>query len=262
MKLLTLALLFLSVSCSRVGTGEIGIVLGWDKQVKTDPVVNSIEMHVLDDLIIIDGTQVRVPVENVKAKDIDGILFVDIDAQITYNITPQGAVDFFKLTKEIDSTQEVGGDQTVGFRVVGKESKNALVKAFTQFKANQVNTEKNLVEAKLLEILSAELERRYPKTFVVVDVNIDAAQLDPNVEKVLQSQALLDSEKRTMQSKTELQIKQSELIDREIMDIKATAAKAGISVSELMKYKNEKERNRVLSEMARNNSNTQVQIKE
>jgi hypothetical protein len=252
-------------SCSRVGTGEIGIVLGWDKQIKSEPVVNGIEVHILDDLIVIDGTQIRVPVENVKAKDIDGILFQDIDAQVTYNISPKGAVEFYTLTKEIDVVKDgegLFGENTVGFRVVGKEAKNALVKAFTQFKANQVNTEKSTVEAKLSEMLSEELERRYPKTFTIVDVNIDAAQLDPNVEKVLQSQALLDSEKRTMSSKTELQIKQSELLDKEITDMRTTASKAGISVSDLMKYKNDKERNRVLSELARNGSPTQLQIKE
>lgn len=256
---------FLLVGCSRVGTGEIGIVLGWDKQVKDEPVVNGIEVHILDSLIVIDGTQIRVPVENVKAKDIDGILFQDIDAQITYNVSPQGAVNFYKLTKEVETikdSQSVLGEETVGFRVVGKEAKNALVKTFTQFKASQVNTDKAAVEAKLGEMLTQELDRRYPDTFTIVDVNIDSAQLDPNVEKVLQSQALLDSEKRTMESKAELQSKQSKLIDQEIMDIKATASKAGISVSELMKYKNEKERNRVLSELARNGSNTQVQIKE
>lgn len=264
-KLCMLALILLTVSCSRVGTGEVGIVLGWDKQVKNDPVVNEIEFHFFDHLIVIDGTQIRVPIENVKAKDVDGILFQDIDAQITYNVSPRGAVDFYKLTKEVESIRDSDsafGEDTVGFRVIGKEAKNALVKTFTLFKAGQVNTDKSSVEAKLGELLTAELERRYPKTFTIVDVNIDSAQLDPNVEKVLQSQALLDSEKRTMQSKTELQIKQSELIDKEIMDIKATASKAGISVSELMKYKNDKERNRVLAELARNNPGTQVQIKE
>jgi len=260
MKLLLCSFLVLTVGCSRVGTGEIGIVFGWDKQIKNEPITNAIEIHVLDDLLIVDSTQIRVPVENAKAKDIDGILFQDIDVQVTYNISPQGAVDFYKQTKEIDRSPE--GDNVVGFKFITKESKNALTKTFTQFKANQVNTEKSLVENKLKEILQAELEVRYAKVFTITDVNIDSAQLDQNVEKVLQSQALLDSEKRTMQSKTELQIKQSEMLDKEIQDMKNTANKVGISVSDLMKYKNDKERNRVLSELARNNTNTQVQVKE
>ena len=259
MKILLLSLLGILVSCSRVGTGEIGIVLDWSKQVKSDPVVNSLEFHFLDDLIIVDSTQVRVPIKDVKAKDVDGILFQDIDAQITYNVTPQGAVNFYKQTKEVD---RVDGVSAVGFRVVGKEAKNALVKTFTEFKANQVNAEKSLVEERLSKLPSDELNKRYPDTFVIVDVNIDSAQLDLNVEKVLQSQALLDSEKRTMQSKTELQTKQSELLDKELTDMKNTANKTGVTILELMKYKNDKERNRVLSEMARNNQNTQVQIKE
>jgi hypothetical protein len=259
MKFVLLFLLVTMIGCSRVGTGEVGVLLSWDKQLQSDPVVNSIEVHVLDTLFIIDSTQVRVPIQNIKAKDSDGILFQDIDAQITFNVTPQGAVDFYRLTKEIEY---VDGESVVGARVIEKEAKNALVKTFTLFKANQVNTDKSSVEQKLLQLLTEELERRYPKTFVIVDVNIDSAQLDPNVEKVLQSQALIDSEKRIMESKAELQIKQSSLLDEEISQMKATANKTGISLVELMKYKNEKERNKVLSEMAKNNGNTQIQVKE
>ena len=46
------------------------------------------------------------------------------------------------------------------------------------------------------------------------------------------------------------------------MEIKTTANKVGIPLSELLKYKNDKDRNRVLSELARNNSNALIQIKE
>ena len=253
-------LLFTTLSsCSRVGTGEIGIVLDVMKQVKDEPVVNSFEFHLFDDLIVVDGTQVRTPVENVKAKDIDGILFEDIDAQVTYNVNPKGAVEFFKLTKEIDYTNE---GSYVGFRLMTKEAKNALVKVFTQFKAIQVNTEKSLIEEKLKSLLSEELNKKYPNTFIITDVNIDSAQLDKSVEAVLQNQALIDSEKRTVASQIELQKMKSNMLDQELIEMKASAVKAGISVSDLMKYKNDKERNRVLSELARGNASTQIQVQE
>lgn len=259
--LFLLVLLVLTVACGRVGTGEVGILLSWDKQVQPNPIQNSVEITFLDEMYVVDNTQVRIPVTNVKAKDIDGILFQDIDAQVTYNTIPQGAVDFYKLTKELDSLE--GFDNyVIGARVIEKESKNALIKVFTKFKASQVNTEKSSIEKALLEELTIELNKRFPNTFLIVDINIDSAQLDPNVEKVLQSQALLDSEKRTISSKMELQKKHSELLDSEIAEMKNTASKAGISVADLMKYKNDKEKNRVLSELARNGNNTQIQIKE
>lgn len=247
-------------SCTRVGTGEIGIVVDYMKQIKNEPVVNTFEIHLLDELVVVDGTQVRVPVENVKAKDVDGILFEDIDAQITYNVDPLGAVEFFKVTKEIDHTDE---GSFVGFRFVTKEAKNALVKTFTQFKAIQVNTEKSTIEEKLKQMLTDELDKRYPNTFKITDVNIDSAQLDQSVESVLQNQALIDSEKRTVESQIELQKMKSKMLDEELIELKTSANKAGISINDLMRYKNDKERNRVLSELARTGgTNTQVQIKE
>lgn len=260
---LILCLLLPSITaCSRVGTGEVGILLDFSRQVQPMPVVNEWEVHILDTLHVVDASQVRVPVSDVRAKDVDGILFQDIDAQVTYNLVPTGAPKFYELTKEIDQPKETGYEPTLGFRVVGKEARNALIKTFSLFKASQVNTDKALLEKKLAELLTEELTLRYPNTFVITDVNIDSAQLDPNVEKVLQSQALIDSERRTIESRLQLQKKQSELLDQELIEIRSTAAKVGISVAELLKYKNEKERNRVLSEMARNNTNTQVQVRE
>lgn len=263
MKLVTIIVIALGLagtSCTRVGTGELGIVLDFNKEVKQMPVLNSWEFHFLDTLYVVDSTQVRLMITDVKAKDMDGILFKEIDAQITYNLNPNGVVNFYKQTREIDKTEE--GDKILGGRVVLKEARNALVKTIVQFKASQVNTDKSALEAKLKEILTAELNARFPDTFEITDVNIDSAQLDTNVEKVLQAQALLDSEKRTMESRLELQKKQQEVLEQELIGLKQMAIKAGISVETLLKYRTETERNKALAEMARNQGNVQVQVKD
>lgn len=44
--------------------------------------------------------------------------------------------------------------------------------------------------------------------------------------------------------------------------MKAIAAKAGIAVKDLMQYRNTKEYNKVLSEFAKNNPNTQIQVRD
>lgn len=223
--------------------------------------MNEWELHFLDTLHVVDGTQVRLSVTDIKAKDVDGILFQDIDAQITYNLNPKGVIEFYRQTREIDRNED--GDAVLGFRVVGKETRNAIVKTIVQFKAAEVNTNKSALEAKLKEILTAELQSRFPDTFEITDVNIDSAQLDSNVEKVLQAQALLDSEKRTMESRLELQKKQQEVLEQELVALRAMAVKAGISVETLLKYRTDTERNKALAEMARNSgSNVQIQVKE
>jgi len=83
-----------------------------------------------------------------------------------------------------------------------------------------------------------------------------------NVEKVLQAQALLDSESRLMGAKTMIQKQQNELLKIELGEMKEIAAKIGVNVNDIMKYRNDKDRNRVLSELSKNSPGTQVQIKE
>ena len=83
-----------------------------------------------------------------------------------------------------------------------------------------------------------------------------------NVEKVLQAQALLDSESRLMGAKMMIQKQQNELLKIELGEMKEIAAKIGVNVNDIMKYRNDKDRNRVLSELSKNSPGTQVQIKE
>lgn len=266
MKFIALMLAGLTLaSCSRVGTGDIGILVRLDKTVDHKAITNSVEMTFLDSVLIVDGTQVRVLAENVKSKDIDGILFVDIDAQATYNTNPQGAIEFYMKTREIDCVVQNEGSgciDVLGHRIVKQELINSIVKAFTKFKALDVNVNKAAIEKEVSQTLQEKLNSLYKNSFEITNVNINSAQLDPSVERVLQTQALLDSEKRLISSKLELQIQQSGLFDKELMDLKNTASKIGVSVSDLLKYKNDKERNKVLSELVKNNANTQLQIKE
>lgn len=240
---------------SRIGTGEIGLKIFWDKTISDYPLTNTVEVTVLDSVIVLDATQVRVLIENVKAKDKVGTLFSDIDAQITYSLNPAGVVAFYRATREVDAN-------VLGYELIKQDSKNSIVKSFTQFDAIVVNTDKSSIEEAIKESLQKSLDKKFPNTFIITNVNINSAQLDPNVEKVMQNMALLESEKRLINSKIELQKQQSELLDKEMIDLKNTAVKSGVSVKDLLDYRTQKDRNKVLGELAKNNSNVQVQVKE
>jgi hypothetical protein len=65
-----------------------------------------------------------------------------------------------------------------------------------------------------------------------------------------------------MGAKTMIQKQQNELLKIELGEMKEIAAKIGVNVNDIMKYRNDKDRNRVLSELSKNSPGTQVQIKE
>jgi hypothetical protein len=265
-KILALSMIMLATSaCTRVQTGEIGINKSINGEVSDSPVNTGLSLTIFDTIVVVDATQVRVLADNIKAKDMDGVLFSDIDVQATYNVESQGAIAFYKKTREVDRVCDKDNqqcDNVLGYKLVQQELINAVSKSINKFKANQVNTNKVEIEAAIKAILTEKLEALYPNAFDVTNVNLNSAQLDPSVERVLQAQALLESEKRLSSIKLDVQNQQTELLQKELEDMKTIAAKAGIAVKDLMHYRNTKEYNRVLSEFAKNNGNTQIQVRD
>ena len=266
MKIIILALLSLTIlSCTRVSTGELGIKRDFWGEVSDEVVTQGLPITILSDITVIDATQVRVMANDVKAKDIDGILFSDIDVQAVYNVKKDGAIKFYKQTREVDCVRENDSrscENVLGYRVIHQELVNSVSKAVNKFKSNDVNTNKQAIEEEVKNVLVEKLESLYPGSFEVTNVNINSAQLDPSVERVLQAQALLDSEKRLMSSRMELQTQQTELLKKELSEMKDIASKSGISLVELMRFRNEKERIKVMSEFAKNSPNVQLQLKD
>lgn len=249
----------LSMGCTRISTGELGLRHSFSGQIQDSVATTGFEMTVFESVTVIDATQARVLANDIRAKDVDGVLFSDIDVQATYNIKESGEVAFYKKTKEIDCVKQNDGspcENVLGFNLVKQELVNATAKAITKFKASDVNTNKIAIEEELKKILTEKLEARFAGAFEVTNVNINSAQLDASVERVLQAQALLDSEKRLMSAKLEIQNQQTELLRREMAEMKEIASKSGVKVGEVMTFRNDKERNRLLSEFAKNNSAT------
>lgn len=268
MKLKAIILILISLtilSCTRVSTGELGIERNWGGEVQDDIITKGNTITILSNVIVVDATQVRVLANDVRAKDIDGVLFSDIDVQATYNVKKEGAINFYKQTKEVDCLRDTAGsscEYVLGYKLIHQELVNATSKGVNKFKSNEINTNKQSIEEEVKEILIAKLELLYPGAFDVTNVNINSAQLDPSVERVLQAQALLDSEKRLISSKMELQTQQTELLKKELAEMKEIATKSGISLVELMKFRNEKDRIKVMSEFAKNSPNVQLQLKD
>lgn len=258
-KILILALMAMSVGCTKVSQGEFGIVQHFGGSIGDEPAGQGFTLTILDSLLVVDGTEVRVPMENLSPKDKDGVLF-SVDLTVTYKINPEKAIGFYKQTHEVDRVEQNNERTNVlGFKIMQDVVANSTSKAFTEFTVSEIGVKKAEIEDKLKTIVQQKIDSRYADAFVITNVNINKTKLGDAVETVLQSQAIAKSQRALIELQKELADKENELINKKLNGLKEVARQTGVSLEKLMQYKLTEQYNSVLSEVAKNQSG-KVQI--
>jgi hypothetical protein len=260
-KIWFLMALVLASGCTRVKQGELGIVSHFSGTVSDEAAHPGFNMTIFDSIETVDATEVRVPMTGLTPKDKDGVL-VTAAVTATYRINTEKAVAFFKQTHEVDQVKENESTITVlGYRVLEQETNNATQKAFSEFAVSEIVPRKMEMEKRLKELLQQKIDARYADAFIIVNVNINETRLGEAVELVLQSQAIAKSQKQLLELQKDLSEQETALLNKKFEGMKKVAGAAGIPVDKVMEYKLREQYNNVLSEMAKNHSNTQVQVK-
>jgi hypothetical protein len=261
MKHVLFALMVLvTVGCTRVGQGEFGIVQHFGGSIDDAAAGPGFNMTVLDSIIKVDGTEVRVPMKDLNPKDKDGVLFT-IDLTVTYKVNPDKGIAFYKQTHEVDKVQQNEDlENTLGFKIMEDTVSNSVNKAFQAFAVSEIGARRSEIEEGMKKILQEKIDSRYADAFTVVNVNINRTKLGDAVEAVLQSQAIAKSQRVLLELQQQLADKQTDLIEKKMEGLKRVASKTGIATEKLIDFKLREQYNEVLSELAKNHGDTQVQV--
>jgi regulator of protease activity HflC (stomatin/prohibitin superfamily) len=125
----------LTSACTRIETGEVGVRVGFDKQVQSGELMPGSFNQVLI------GTVLTFPVKdvNVQLNDMtpvtkDNSTMKDFDAVVVYNINPQQVSELYS-TKNKAFHAEAGGDTYVMYNYIVQNARNAIYKAARKYDA-------------------------------------------------------------------------------------------------------------------------------
>jgi regulator of protease activity HflC (stomatin/prohibitin superfamily) len=156
------ALLTTAVGCTRIETGEVGVRVGFDKQVKSGELLpGSFNQTIIGDVLTFPVKDVNVVLQDMTPVAKDNSTMKDLDAVVVYNINPQTVSELYS-TKNKAFHAEFKGDTYVMYNYVVQNARNAIYKAARRYEAldmadnrenmeNQIREEiqKNLAEEKL-----------------------------------------------------------------------------------------------------------------
>jgi regulator of protease activity HflC (stomatin/prohibitin superfamily) len=124
-----------ATGCTRVETGEVGVRVGFDKQVKSGELLpGSFNQTIVGDVLTFPVKDVNVSLENMSPVAKDNSTMKDFDAVVVYNINPSQAAELYS-TKNRAFHSEAKGDIYLMYNYVVQNARNAIYKAARKYDA-------------------------------------------------------------------------------------------------------------------------------
>ncbi len=177
----------LATGCTRIETGEVGVRVGFDKQVKPGELLpGSFNQVLIGDVLTFPVKDVNVVLENMTPVAKDNSTMKDFDAVVVYNINQTQVAELYS-TKNKSFHAEHKGDTYVMYNYIVQNARNAVYKAARKYEAldmadNRTEMEnfikeeivRNLAEEKLdgsLTISQVLIRNVVPADSVVASAN-------------------------------------------------------------------------------------------
>ena len=227
-RILTLSILaaaVLAAGCTRIETGEVGVRVGFDKQVKSGELLpGSFNQTLIGDVLTFPIKDVNVSLENMTPVAKDNSTMKDFDAVVVYNINPQQVSELY-ATKNKSFHAEFKGDTYVMYNYIVQNARNAIYKAARKYEALDMADNRGEME----KFIQEEIVRN------LADEKLDGSIMISQVliRNVVPADAVVESANALVRSKNELKQKEVEVktAEAESRRMAALANNSGASIA-------------------------------
>jgi regulator of protease activity HflC (stomatin/prohibitin superfamily) len=200
---LVLAAVALTSACTRIETGEVGVRVGFDKQVQPGELLpGSFNQVLIGDVLTFPIKDVNVTLNDMTPVAKDNSTMKDLDAVVVYNINPQQVAELYS-TKNKAFHAEFKGDTYVMYNYIVQNARNAIYKAARKYDALDMADARSEMEKFIQdEIVRNLAEEKLDGTIMISQVLI---------RNVVPADAVVASANELVRSKNELKQKEVEV---------------------------------------------------
>ena len=219
-----LAAAILATGCTRIETGEVGVRVGFDKQVQPGELLpGSFNQVLIGDVLTFPIKDVNVTLENMTPVAKDNSTMKDFDAVVVYNINPQQVSELY-ATKNKAFHADFKGDTYVMYNYIVQNARNAIYKAARKYEALDMADNRGEMEKFIQdEIVKNLSEEKLDGTIMISQVLI---------RNVVPADSVVESANALVRSKNELKQKEVEVktAEAESRRMAALANNSGASI--------------------------------
>jgi len=230
----------LATGCTRIETGEVGVRVGFDKQVKSGELLpGSFNQTIIGDVLTFPIKDVNVVLNDMTPVAKDNSTMKDLDAVVVYNINPQQVAELYS-TKNRSFHAEFKGDTYVMYNYIVQNARNAIYKAARRYEALDMADNRENMERQIQEEINKNLaEEKLDGTITISQVLIrNVVPADSVVES---ANALVRAKNEYKQKEVEVQTAKKEaermaaLANNSASSIAFMNAQAALNISEGIK---------------------------
>jgi len=220
-----LAAAVLATGCTRIETGEVGVRVGFDKQVQSGELLpGSFNQTIIGEVLTFPVKDVNVQLNDMTPVAKDNSTMKDFDAVVVYNINPQQVAELYS-TKNKAFHAEFKGDTYVMYNYIVQNARNAIYKAARKYEALDMADARSDMEKFIQdEIVRNLAEEKLDGTIMISQVLI---------RNVVPADAVVESANALVRSKNELKQKEVEVqtAKKEAERMAALANNSGASIA-------------------------------
>jgi regulator of protease activity HflC (stomatin/prohibitin superfamily) len=163
MKKTLIAVALLSVfatGCTRIETGEVGLRVGFDKQVKNEELLpGSFNQTLVGSVMTFPVKEVAVKIDDLTPQAKDNSTMKDFDAIVIYNINQSQVAELYN-TKNRSFHAQHNGDTYLMYNYIFNAARNAVYKSARKYEALDMGDNRQAMEQQIkdtiVETLAAE----------------------------------------------------------------------------------------------------------
>ena len=236
------ALVATTVGCTRIETGEVGVRVGFDKQVKPGELMpGSFNQTLIGDVLTFPVRDVSVAANDLTPLAKDNSTMKDMDITVIYNINPTQVSELY--TTKNRSFHAVGkdGDTYLMYNYIAQAARNAAYKAARRYDALTMNDSRAAMEQEMRDIITQTLaDEKLNGSVTITQVLI--RQITPADSVVASANELVRAKNELLQKEVEVKTAEAEsrrmaaLTNQSSASIAYMNAQAALNISEGVKY--------------------------
>ncbi|WP_374076048.1 SPFH domain-containing protein [Bdellovibrio bacteriovorus] len=158
LRFLVICFLFLqSLGCTRIETGEVGVRIGFDKQISSGELLpGTFNQTIIGSVLTFPVKDVSVRVEDMTPLAKDNSTMKDFDALVIYSINPQTVSELY-IKKNRSFHAEQDGDIYLMYNYVHQTARNAIYKSVRKYDALDMNDNRQAIETEVKELMVRSL---------------------------------------------------------------------------------------------------------
>ena len=220
-----LAAAVLATGCTRIETGEVGVRVGFDKQVQSGELLpGSFNQSIIGNILTFPIKDVNVTLNDMTPVAKDNSTMKDFDAVVVYNINPAQVAELYS-TKNKSFHAEFKGDTYVMYNYIVQNARNAIYKAARKYEALDMADARSDMENFIKEEIVRNLtEEKLDGSIVISQVLI---------RNVVPADSVVASANELVKAKNELKQKEVEVktAEAESRRMAALANNSGSSIA-------------------------------